>query len=136
MELLKHCDFRIMPAAAALLLVCLAGVTPAAGQYSITWSSIHSGGGGGAGGVYYLDGTIGQPAAEARNICKFALGSGYWPQPRRYIDLEELASVAHFWLWTAEKLPGDFDGNNTVNMVDYSMMAAYWMCYCPYNWRF
>ncbi len=48
------------------------------GDYDLTWNTIAGGGGASAGGVYALDGTIGQPCASTLNGGSFSLAGGFW----------------------------------------------------------
>jgi len=58
--------------------------SPAWGQYEVDWFTIAGGAGQGAGGVYSLDGTIGQPEAGEMTGGGYVLGGGFWgggPRP-------------------------------------------------------
>ena len=47
-------------------------------DYEITWYTIDGGGGTVSGGVYTLDGTVGQPDAGTLIGSSYALAGGYW----------------------------------------------------------
>ncbi len=47
-------------------------------DYEITWYTVDGGGGTSSGGVYTLDGTIGQPDAGTLNGGSYTLAGGYW----------------------------------------------------------
>ena len=52
-------------------------VAPAA-DYEITWYTLDGGGGTLTGGVYTLDGTVGQPDAGTLIGSSYSLAGGYW----------------------------------------------------------
>ena len=64
--------FKPLFAAAVLAL----GASPAMAQYEIDWYTIDGGGGRSTGGVYSLEGTIGQPDAEVVSLCSADGGLG------------------------------------------------------------
>jgi len=122
-----------------VLLVVLLALTPAQAQeYSITWSTIGSGGGTSVGGNYTLDCTLGLSATDTASSCKYVIGAGYWPEQLYFVDLLFLANFTSMWLQTVPSgavIPADFSGDNIVNLIDYSIMSKYWICYSPLNWR-
>jgi hypothetical protein len=60
---------------------CLA-VFPAVAEYSIDWSTMDGGGGTSTGGVYSVNGTIGQPeAGPAMTNGQYAVMGGFWVLP-------------------------------------------------------
>ena len=63
-----------------LLLLCSL-LLPAVGftqQYSIGWYKIAGGGGASSGGVYSVNGTIGQPDAGSMSGEGYSLEGGFW----------------------------------------------------------
>src|SRR5512138_854439 len=52
---------------------------PVAGQqYSVDWFTIDGGGGTSTGGIYSIEGTIGQPDAGTMNGGQYSLTGGFW----------------------------------------------------------
>jgi hypothetical protein len=52
------------------------------------------------------------------------------------VTLEDLANFAMFWLVSGDWLiPADLNQSNNVDFVDYSILASYWLDYCPDGWQ-
>ena len=63
-------------------VILLLGVSMAAAQYSIDWSTIDGGGGTSTGGVYSVSGTIGQPdAGGPMTNSQYSVTGGFWALP-------------------------------------------------------
>jgi hypothetical protein len=103
----------------------------------IVWSTIDSGGGTSAGGQYALTGTIGQPDAGYSAAGDYELPGGFWPGgPLCFVDFEDFARFAQYWLETGDNLPADLykDEYNIVDFYDLGEFVNEWLYYCPYNW--
>jgi hypothetical protein len=80
---LRHMKPKFPPfsAVGSVLPLCTAlWIAPfaAGAQYSLTWSTIDSGGGTSTGGAFTLSGTIGQPDAGLMSSGPFSLVGGFW----------------------------------------------------------
>jgi hypothetical protein len=78
----------VLLALALVVLLSLVMVAVAAAQtgsgYDLTWHVVGSGGGKMTGGVYQLEGTVGQTAVGQANTTGFSLFQGFW-QDIKYI---------------------------------------------------
>jgi hypothetical protein len=61
-----------------LCALLLASACTGSAQYAIDWFTIDGGGGQSAGGVYTLNGTIGQPDAGRSSGGSYTLRGGFW----------------------------------------------------------
>lgn len=125
----------------AVLTVCLLlhshALAQSSGPYVLDWSTIDGGGGTSSGGPYVLTGTIGQPDAAYSSGGNFELLGGFWPGgPLCFVEFEDFARFADFWLVTGTDLPADLykDLDNQVNGLDLQVFVDYWLCYCPVGW--
>jgi hypothetical protein len=50
------------------------------------------------------------------------------------VNLDDVANFVVDWLVSDTGLPGDLSGNDEVDFVDYSILADYWLDYCPDDW--
>ena len=66
--------------------------------------------------------------------CEYHLSGGFWFDPGYIVDLEDLANFVSQWLESGPDLPANLDSANGVDLVDFSIFASYWLCYCPDNW--
>ncbi|MBN1766678.1 MAG: hypothetical protein JW860_15595, partial [Sedimentisphaerales bacterium] len=48
------------------------------------------------------------------------------------VDMEDLIALASSWLSTGANLAGD----ETVNLLDFNVLAGYWLTDCPTDWPF
>jgi hypothetical protein len=136
---MKHFEFdlpvqrlSISLLAAVVVLVAAAGTKA---DYRIVWSTIDSGGGTSSGGQYSLTGTIGQPDAAYSSGGNYELLGGFWPGgPLCFVQFDDFARFAGYWLASGSGLPGDLDGDNDVDLEDLSRFADYWLACCPYKW--
>ena len=105
------------------------------GDYSIRWHTIDGGGGKSTGGQYIVTGTIGQPDAAHSQSQQYELLGGFWPGgPGCFVDFEDFARFAQYWLQTGTDLPADLYEDGTVNYIDLNKFVEEWLGYCPYNW--
>ncbi len=51
------------------------------------------------------------------------------------VDWDDLANFVDDWLVSDTGLPGDLSGNDEVDFADYSILASYWLDYCPPDWQ-
>jgi hypothetical protein len=65
----------------ALLLTTATVVAQTGGSYDVTWSTIDGGGGSASGGMFTLDGTIGQFDAGVMSGGSYILSGGFWNGP-------------------------------------------------------
>ena len=50
------------------------------------------------------------------------------------VNLENLLDFAAQWLATGDGIPADLTGNQQVDLLDFGMLAEYWLDYCPSDW--
>ena len=50
------------------------------------------------------------------------------------VKFADLGSFVEDWLQTGAGLPGDLDDSNDVDFLDYSILASYWLTFCPDDW--
>ena len=123
----KEC--LLLAAAAALLAI------PAWGQYEISSYTIDGGGGQSAGGPYVVTGTIGQPAAEWCSGGSYEVLGGFWPGgPLCFVEFDDFARFALYWLYTGSDIPADLYQDNTVDFADLRELADNWLFSCPDVW--
>jgi hypothetical protein len=103
-----HRSSPITPVMKRLLLTITACATalPALAQYTLDWWTIDGGGGASTGGVYTVEGTVGQPEAGQLSGGAFALTGGFWsllaadpnpPVPRLEVRLTTTNTVVVSW---------------------------------------
>jgi len=51
-----------------------------------------------------------------------------------FVDVEDFAKFAEYWLQIGIDLPADLYGDGTVNMLDLERFVEVWLCSCPYDW--
>ena len=118
-----------------LVMVTCPAWAQTGGDYDLSWSTIDGGGGTSSGGAFILSGTIGQPDAGAMAGGDFALMGGFWVGAYDCIvNMEHFGRFAAEWL-AGSGSPADLNGSGEVDIVDFSMLARSWLCYCPGNWR-
>jgi hypothetical protein len=106
-------------------------------DYTIDWYTIDGGGGQSSGGQYNLAGTIGQPDAAYSAGGQYELLGGFWPGgPLCFVDFEDFARFAQYWLETGTDLPADLykDENDVVDYSDLGTFADTWLYHCPIGW--
>lgn len=119
-----------------LLFSCLA-LAQSGGPYDLSWSTIDGGGGQSSSGPYVLTGTIGQPDAGAMSRGQYELLGGFWPGgPVCFVEFEDFARFAEYWLETGSDMPADLykDEDDIVNYHDLRLFVDEWLYSCPYNW--
>ena len=120
-----------------LVLLVLPSQARGAGQYEISWSTIDGGGGTSSGGPYVLSGTIGQPDAAYSAGGQYELLGGFWPGgPLCFVDFDNFARFAEYWLETGSDLPADLyeDEHDIVDYFDLEVFVDEWLDYCPDDW--
>ena len=125
----------IQNASVTLLAACLLMAVPALGDYELNWSTIDGGGGRSTGGPYTLTGTIGQPDADWCSGGSYEVLGGFWPGgPLCFVEFDDFARFAQYWLYTGSDIPADLYGDDVVNFKDLRELAESWLCYCPVPW--
>jgi hypothetical protein len=116
-----------------ILLLLLASAANA--DHNISWHTMDGGGGQSSGGQYILTGTIGQPDAAYSESGNYELLGGFWPaEPSCFVDFEDFAKFAEYWMQTGTGLPADLYEDGTVDPLDLEKFVEEWLCYCPYGW--
>ncbi len=108
-------------------------------DYKISWSTIDGGGGVSSGGAYELSGTIGQPDAGNLAGGQYEVLGGFWAGgPLCFVEFEDYARFAQYWLQSGDDLPGDLykDEFDIVNWKDLDEFVYWWLYDCPYGWPF
>ena len=106
-----------------------------AGQYEIPWHTIDGGGGQSSGGPYQLIGTIGQPDAAWSAGDNYELLGGFLVGgPLCFVEFEDFARFALYWMQTGAGLPADLHEDGVIDYDDLSMFVDVWLNTCPYNW--
>lgn len=103
------------------------------GNYDLSWSTIDSGGGTSSGGQYILTGTIGQPDTGRTASCTYHLSGGFWSAPPCVVDLHYFAQFSSQWLESGA-VEANLDGLGDVDILDFEIFVAHWLCYCPGDW--
>ncbi|MHC4575507.1 MAG: hypothetical protein ACYS76_15520 [Planctomycetota bacterium] len=123
------------------LLLSMLVIVPALGQsggdYDLSWSVIGGGGGVSSGGDFELSATIGEPEAGASSGGDYELLGGFWPGgPLCFVEFEDFARFADYWLQSGSDLPADLyeDEYNIVDWLDLDVFVEEWLYYCPYDW--
>ncbi len=124
--------------AVALLAACLL-MTVAAGQARgelvLTWSSIDGGGGMSSGGPYLVTATIGQADAGSMSGGEYEVRGGFWlGGPVCFVEFDDFAKFADYWLATGAGLPADLYEDGSVDWLDLREFAYDWLYECPYDW--
>jgi hypothetical protein len=109
------------------------------GDYDLSWSTIDGGGGTSSGGDFTLSGTIGQPDAGTMKGGDYRLEGGFWSgRSFCFVNLPDLSKLLNEWLLNesdvGHPLDADLDGDGEVNLIDYNLLSAYWLEYCPDTW--
>ncbi len=119
-------------------VICVSGsvvFASSGAQYILEWSTIDGGGGTSSGGQYTLTGTIGQPDAGYMYGGQFDLDGGFMTGgPLCFVNLEDFAKFAEYWLSSGPDLPADLYPDGTVNIDDLAELAYWWLSRCPYGW--
>lgn len=122
--------------AGCIMLWVISVASIAGGQYELSWYTIDGGGGQSTGGAYVLVGTIGQPDAAYSSGGKYELLGGFWPGgPLCFVDFDDFARFAGYWLQTGPDLPADLYEDNTVDLLDLKVFVDEWLYSCPYGWQ-
>ncbi len=119
----------------AVIMVLSIFVSSGACDYKIVGSSINSGGGRSVGGPYALTGTIGQPDAANSAGGNYQVLGGFWPGGLLcFVDFDDFARFASYWMQTGEGLPADLFQDGFINSDDLIEFVNLWLCYCPFGW--
>ena len=120
-----------------MAIVLSAFVSVCFADYSIDWYTVDGGGDQSSGGSYVLTGTIGQPDAAYSQGGQYEVLGGFWSGgPLCFVDFEDFARFAEYWLVTGPDLPADLyeEQFNIVDFFDLEKFVEEWLCYCPYGW--
>ena len=116
------------------IIILLSMATIGYGDYSVRRYTI-DGGGKSSGGKYIVTGTIAQPDAAYSESQQYELLGGFWAgEPSCFVDFEDFAMFADYWLQTGTNLPADLFGDNIVDHIDLDKFSEEWLCSCPYGW--
>ena len=122
----------------AILLCMMLGASAfgqSGGPYSIVRSTIDGGGGQSSGEPYVLTGTIGQHDAAQSAGGSFEVLGGFLPAvPLCFVEFDDFARFAVYWLQSGSDLPADLYPDNTVNTDDLHEFVNWWLCICPDDW--
>jgi hypothetical protein len=119
------------------MLVIVPALGQSGGDYDLSWSVIGGGGGVSSGGDFELSATIGEPEAGASSGGDYELLGGFWPGgPLCFVEFEDFARFADYWLQSGSDLPADLyeDEYNIVDWLDLDVFVEEWLYYCPYDW--
>ncbi len=115
--------------------VAIFAPTRVSGQYEVRWHTIDGGGGKSTGGTYILTGTIAQPDAGYSYGGDYEVLGGFWPgAPLCFVDFEDFARFAQYWLETGPDIPADLYPDDIIDWFDLDVFTDEWLYYCPYNW--
>jgi hypothetical protein len=133
---MKVISTRLVVLIGLLVLRCTAEAQ-SGGPYVLEWSTIDGGGGRSIGVPYVLTGTIGQPDAAYSAGGNYELLGGFWPGgPLCFVEFEDFAKFADYWLQSGSDLPADLykDEYDIVDWLDLGELVDDWLYYCPYDW--
>lgn len=117
------------------ILLTISAFGQSDGRYNLSWSTIDGGGGQSRAGPYVLTGTIGQPDAGYLGGGNYELLGGFWVGgPLCFIDFEDFANFAIYWLQSGSGLPADLYPDEFINYDDLLEFANLWLCMCPSDW--
>ena len=110
--------YKMKTKASLVLLILLISLVTAAADYEIDWYTIDGGGGQSSGGDYVLTGTVGQPDAGYHGDGNIELLGGFWPGgPLCFVQFDDFARFADYWLLTGPGLPADLDSDEDVDFA-------------------
>jgi len=79
--------------------------------------------------------TQGQPDVAKSSSGNNQVLVGFWTgEPLCFVEFEDFARFAVYWLQSGSDLPADLYPDNTVNNDDLLEFVTWWLCTCPYNW--
>ena len=105
------------------------------GGYEITSSSIDGGGGVSSGGGYSLVGTIGQADTGVTSGGEYVLSAGFHPGSFGcVVNLTDMLVLVDWWLEDGPGMLADINGDDDVDMKDFSALAYWWYDMCPADW--
>lgn len=118
--------------AAAVVLVAASSTSA---DYQLVWSTIDAGGGTSSDARFTVIGTIGQPDVAYSYGGDYEVLGGFWPgAPLCFVEFEDFARFAQYWLYFGSGIPADLYEDNIVDYNDLSVFVDEWLYYCPYNW--
>ena len=118
-----------------ILSTCVGALAQSGGGYEITSSSIDGGGGVSSGGGYTLVGTIGQADTGVSSGGEYVLSAGFHPGSFGcVVNLTDLLVLVEWWLEDGPGMPADIDGDEDVDIEDFSALAYWWYDMCPADW--
>ena len=137
----KEMDVSMNKIIVAILIILVvstvAGIAFASsgGDYEISWWTIDGGGGTSSGGGYEISGTIGQPEAGVMAGGSYVLSGGFWPGSKWcFVGMPDMFNFLQDWLKTGAGWAGDLNDDNSVDLVDYNIIATHWLRLCPDSW--
>jgi len=105
-------------------------------EYTLEWYSIDGGAEECSGDEYLFYCSIGQPDVAYLTGDLYTMEGGYvvveWLPC--FVDLKDLAHLVRDWLATGDGLLADINEDKSVDLKDFSVMAAYWFQFCPADW--
>jgi len=121
-----------------MMMFLLIGFTPTshAEEYTLEWYSIDGGAAECSGAEYVFYCSIGQPDAENLTGDLYTMEGGYmiveWFPC--IVNMMDLVYLANDWLATGDDLLADINEDKSVDYIDLSIIAAYWLKFCPPDW--
>ena len=107
----------------------------AGGPYELRWSIIDSGGGVSSGGDFTLSAVIGQAdAGDAIAGGDYAVTDVFLFGSKCIVGMDDLFNFSSQWLTSGVGSAADLDASQEVNMIDFVILASYWMDLCPALW--
>lgn len=117
-------------------VTCVAAIvaTAHAAEYVLEPYTVDGGGGVSSGGVYVLEGTIGQPDTGVNSAGVYVLSGGFWSGNFGcVVNLTDMLIFADEWL-AGSASAADFDGSGQVNIADFAELSYLWLDRCPGDW--
>ena len=120
----------------SIVLCLLISIPPvyAEDEYELTWHSLTDGGQV-SDGDYVLHFTIDDLDSVTDDDGNFTLENHFWPSCFPCIvNMQDLANFLVYWLNEAPGSPADLNEDGVVDLIDYGILAGYWLSHCPFDW--